>query len=366
MQDVERDAVAYAAGIRKALKCSNNATLEGMVHRALGRRSIRRAPIKAEVTTAIVNGETAIYVASRLTAPRSRWVLAHEFATWVMREDGMPADQARALRSSVAAELLLPESLAASVLRTAPAIIVAEEFVLPTAATLLREAEVLGVPTALVVPGRYVRVKGNDAGRLPLEQEALELLASRRGIGVIRFPVPEDGGTVVRLAALLRLCLRSRALGRLAVVALVGGLVRRLDLDLDHGRRLWRGFLLVGGSNLLGALDAPEERSVVVGRLPLREPLFDDVGGVAKDLRGPPGSRFGRGNRRPVSKDEPVERNARELGQAGDDAEVHAHARVFGQATARHVQLRSGVPDLFGQLVFTFLRQRRGFLNPLR
>lgn len=193
--------MAYAAGIRKALKCSENATLEGMIHRAMGRKAIRRAPIRAEVATAIVNGETAIYVASRLTAQRARWVLAHEFSSWVMREDGMSATDARSLRSSVAAELLLPESLAASVLRAAPALVVAEEFILPTAATLLREAEVLRVPTALVVPGRYVRVKGDDLGRLPIEQGALELLASRRGIGVIRFPVPEEGGTIVRLAA---------------------------------------------------------------------------------------------------------------------------------------------------------------------
>lgn len=193
--------MAYAAGIRRALKCSENATLEGLVHRALGRKSIRRAPIKAEVTTAIVNGETAIFVASRLSAPRGRWVLAHEFASWVMGEDGVDPTDARALRSRVAAALLLPTGMAADVLRASCAAIVAEEFVLPTAATYLREAEVLRVPTALVVPGRYFRIRGDDDGRLPTELAALELLASRRGIGVTRFGVPEDGGTIIQIAA---------------------------------------------------------------------------------------------------------------------------------------------------------------------
>lgn len=201
MADVHGDAIAYAAGIRRALKCSENATLEGMIHRALGRKAIRRAPIKDEVTTAIVNGETAIYVASRLSAPRGRWVLAHEFTSWVMKQDGLTHAVARSLRASVAAELLLPEHVANRVFQTASAVAVAAEFVLPEAATLLREAEVMHLPTALVVPGRYSRVRGDDYGRLPLERAALELLASPRGIGVLRFPVPEEKGTVIRVAA---------------------------------------------------------------------------------------------------------------------------------------------------------------------
>lgn len=197
-------AKVYAAGIRRALNCSDNATLEGMIHRALGRGTIRKAAIRTETVVAVVNGETAFCVSSRLSPARSRWALAHAFAAWAMRADGVPAAEANRLRSPLAAELLLPTETAIRVLRVASATVVAEEFVMPTAATMLREAEVLRVPTALVVPGRYARVRGDDKGRMPLELHALELLASRRGIGVVRVPVPEEGGVVLRISPLLR------------------------------------------------------------------------------------------------------------------------------------------------------------------
>lgn len=175
--------------------------METLVHRALGTPVQRAKMATTEVTIAKVAGKPVLYVASRLSPARARWCVAWEFTGWAMREDGFDAAEIRRLRAATAADLLLPGDMARRLFRVTTALVVANEFVIPTAAVLLREAELLRLPTALVVPGRYVRIKGDDDGRLPLERAALELLASKRGIGVVRFPVPEEGGTVVRLAA---------------------------------------------------------------------------------------------------------------------------------------------------------------------
>lgn len=201
MTSNEGDAVAYAAGIRRALGCGTTPTIEGIAHRALGHRVRSVSLPKTEATVSRLNDRLVLYVNSRLSPARARWAVALEFTRWAMAADGFSETEIRRLRARVAGDLLLPKDVAACAFRAAAAPAVGHAFSLPTATALLREAEVLRLPTALVVPGRYVRIRGDDAGRLPADLEALELLAGKRGIGVTRYQVPEEGGVVVRLAA---------------------------------------------------------------------------------------------------------------------------------------------------------------------
>ena len=201
MTSDEGDAVAYAAGIRRALGCGETPTIEGLVHRATGSPVGRASFAVTEVTVSNLNHRPVLYVNARLPAARARWCVAWAFAGWAMLQDKMPEGEIRRLRARVAGDLLLPADIAARAFRKASPAAVAVAFSMPLATALLREAEVTRVPTALVVPGRYVRVRGDDAGRLPTGRAALELLAGRRGIGIARYQVPEEGGVVLRVAA---------------------------------------------------------------------------------------------------------------------------------------------------------------------
>ena len=180
---------------------------EDMIDAAMGPRgmAIARLPV-ARSSLSKVGGEWTIFLDPRLPATQMRWRLAHHFSEWLLAQDGVVGVEADALRSPVAAEIILAHDVAARAVGRVAFVDLAARLNVPTTAMLLREAEVARVPTVLLAQGRrgtYARVRGDDSGRLPLEIPALELLASRRGIGVKRYPVPEDFGVVLRLVALL-------------------------------------------------------------------------------------------------------------------------------------------------------------------
>lgn len=197
-----RDTARYAQRVRAALSGGDlGLGLEAMVQARFGAGAIRTAPIREEAVIATVHGQQVIFTSDALTPKRARWCVAHAFASWLLEYDGVPQSERRKLRASLAAELLLPMAACPHLFPTAHAPTLADALKLPLSFVLLREAEIFRKPTALVVPGSWARVLGDDHGRLPPELSALELLASRRGIGVQRWDVPEDRGTVIRVAA---------------------------------------------------------------------------------------------------------------------------------------------------------------------
>lgn len=199
------EAERYATEIRHVLDCVTwTPSIEDLVCRALGRHALRKGPIAAAATRATVNGSTIFYMSTRVAPARARWALAHAFAVWALEHDGFSSDDAQRLRSRLAAEFLLPSDAARRVFPKASPSAVASRLVMPVAASYLREAELLRVPTCLVALGRdglYARTRGDDDGRLPVDLDALRLLASQRSIGVTRTKT-EDGGTIIRLASL--------------------------------------------------------------------------------------------------------------------------------------------------------------------
>jgi hypothetical protein len=206
MERTERAAADYVADVARSLGFGvRRPCVEDFVDAAMGPRGMALATLPvARSALARVGSDWTIFVDQRLSPAQMRWRLAHHFADWLLREDGVGADGAAALRSPVAAELLISHDVAARMVGRVPFLDLARKLVVPAAAMLLREAEVARVPTALLATGqrgRYARVRGDDAARLPTDVAALELLASRRGIGILRFAVPEDGGVIVRVAA---------------------------------------------------------------------------------------------------------------------------------------------------------------------
>ena len=195
----------YAGEIRRALECAGwTPSVEDLVCRALGRHALRRAPIAAAASRATVNGATIFYTSTRVAPAQARWALAHAFAVWALEHDGFSSEEAARLRSPLAAEFLLPAAASRRVFCKASPAAVADRLVVPVAASYLREAELLRVPTCLLAMGRdglYSRTRGDDGGRLPTDLDGLILLASRRSIGVTKTKT-EEGGTIIRLASL--------------------------------------------------------------------------------------------------------------------------------------------------------------------
>lgn len=196
------DTERYAQQIRAALSGGDvGLGLEAMVGARFGAGAIRTARIREEVVVAPIHGQNVIFTSDTLSPKRTRWCVAHAFASWLLEQDGVPQTERRKLRAALAAELLLPLAACPHLFPAAHVPTLAEALRLPLSFVLLREAEVFRKPTALVVPGVYARVLGDDGGRLPPDLAALELLASRRGIGVQRWDVPDDRGVVIRVAA---------------------------------------------------------------------------------------------------------------------------------------------------------------------
>lgn len=171
-----------------------------LAERLLGAHAVVRSLAVTRPVIQIYGGQRRVVLPGRASLEQRHWHLAHALAGHVLEGDGFAGDEVTTLRPLVAAALVLP---AASVSRYLPRVGtegVARALRLPFAAVCLREAELLRVPTALVVPGRYARVRGDDAGRLPTDLAALELLAGRRGIGVHKIAAPDEGGVIVRAA----------------------------------------------------------------------------------------------------------------------------------------------------------------------
>lgn len=201
MKSTERDAVEYVGAIRRALRFGGTVpTLEETIERAMGTDAIVKGIAREGARVARVGQQHVIWTSARLRRDRQRWHIAHAFVRWALEQDGLSEREAAELRSPMAAEVLLPSAYVARAFGGVDAVAVAREYVTPPTATILREAELLRVPTALVVPGRYARVRGDDVGRLPTDLAALELLAGRRGIGVRKIAAPDEGGVIVRAA----------------------------------------------------------------------------------------------------------------------------------------------------------------------
>lgn len=196
------ESIGYADRVRAAvLAAGESRSFEGLATAMLGDEPVRPAGIREEATWGTLYGRRVIFTADWLSPRRARWCAAHLFASWLLARDGVAYPEVRRFRAAVAAELLLPAEVCRVVLPAPCSETLADALRVPLSVPLLREAAVFRLPTALVVPGVHARVLGDDNGRLPPTLAELELLASRRGIGVRRWNVPEDRGTVIRVAA---------------------------------------------------------------------------------------------------------------------------------------------------------------------
>ena len=206
MSGTGKRAAQFVGGVTKALRFGlRRPSVEDMVDAAMGPRGMAIAHLPVvRSSLSRVHGEWSIFLDPSLAPAQMRWRLAHHFSEWLLLQEGVTGAEAARLRSPIAAEMAIAHDVAARAVGRVPFVDLATRLVLPVATMLLREAEVARVPTALLAQGArgtYARVRGDDAGRLPVDVCALELLASGRGIGVVRYPVPEDFGVVLRLVA---------------------------------------------------------------------------------------------------------------------------------------------------------------------
>ena len=167
-----------------------------LARRLFGAQAVVRFHAQALAKVQSHAGRLRVVVPAGLDPAAAHWAIGHALADWLLRHDGLDDARILPIRSGLAAAIVLPREQVADY-SDLSAQEIADALTLPVAATLLREAEVSRVPTALVVPGRYARVRGDDAGRLPRDPAALEYLAAHRAVGVVQIRVPE--GVVLRL-----------------------------------------------------------------------------------------------------------------------------------------------------------------------
>jgi len=194
--DRSEDAEHYVSALWRTLRVAESPGARALAERLFGRGAVVWFGSAAIGQVADHGGKARVVVPRASSAALSHWQIGHALADWLLERDGVLALERRALRAGVAATIVLPPDQVIDFAPSLGAVEVARLLTLPVAATLLREAEVSRVPTALVAPG-YTRTRGDDAGRLPRDRAGLALLASSNVIGVRRYVVPE--GVVIRL-----------------------------------------------------------------------------------------------------------------------------------------------------------------------
>lgn len=153
---------------------------------------------------------TRMVVNRSLSPERRAWKIAQSFAGWAMREDGWSPEDVRAVRSQVAAALLMPEDVVVSVLRAHDHRAAARALRVPVASLYMREGEVLEVPTAVVMPSlSWARVAGDPGRRLPAPEELLAV-AHLPTLGIEKVATP-DGEIVLRARSASRSVPRAAA-----------------------------------------------------------------------------------------------------------------------------------------------------------
>lgn len=194
--DSTAEAETFAADTWRTMGVAESPGVRSLAMRLFGSQAVVFSHARPIAKVQAFAGRPRVVVPAHVDLATAHWQIGTALADWMLRRDGLKDAAVRSVRSGLAAAIVLPkEQLVDYSDLTAEEI--AQALTLPVAATLLREAEVSRVPTALVVVGRYTRVRGDDAGRLPRDAEALEFLATHRAVGVVRIPVPE--GVVLRL-----------------------------------------------------------------------------------------------------------------------------------------------------------------------
>lgn len=191
------EAERYADGLWRTLRVAESPGARTLAGRIFGPGAIVWSGTGRAGTVESHGGKARVVVPRASDAATSHWQIGHALADWFLVRDGVPWAQRRQLRAPLAAAIILPAGQVSDYAPRLGAVEIARLLTLPVASTLLREAEVSRLPTALVVVGRYTRIRGDDAGRFPTDATALELLAASRAIGVRRYVVPE--GVVIRL-----------------------------------------------------------------------------------------------------------------------------------------------------------------------
>lgn len=200
MDGDETQAVTYADGVRHSLGLPENATIRTVVQAAMGADCLRLLPMRRGDSALMRSGDQWQIVARKgIPSDRVAWVVAWQLSSWLLRQDGVTEDGMRRVRSRVAAELLMPRSVASRQAHKSDPVLTSERFKWPLAATLLRQAELLRIPTCLVLPSGYVRTRGDDGARLPTTADEVRAMAARARIGVKKYNLPD--GLVLQLTA---------------------------------------------------------------------------------------------------------------------------------------------------------------------
>jgi len=214
----ERLGVDYARATLRMLgfPADAHAGAQAVAEVVFGVGCVERAVMRERSAVARVGGALRLFVHARLSRAAQHWQIAYRTAAWLMAEDGADEELVRrgrtaaqidAVRCAAAALLLLPRDRVARALRVDGPESVASRLTVPVPATYLRQSEIEGAGCAYVVPGEYVRVRG-DRAPFPRDERALERLITE-GTASLRLrkvrPAGERGVLLVTRAALRRL-----------------------------------------------------------------------------------------------------------------------------------------------------------------
>ncbi len=123
-----------------------------------------------------ISGRWQIQTQRGISVGREHWGAWWQLAQWLLAQYGVDEQVARQVRAQVAAALMLPASEIGPIRGEALAHL-AEHFRSTQAACAMRVADVDLRPTAVVVPERWARIRGDVVGFFPRDRGSLEAMA---------------------------------------------------------------------------------------------------------------------------------------------------------------------------------------------
>lgn len=189
------DADLYAEDLARALGFAAPPGVSALADRVWGRGAIGLVSRGPAFQLVRRGGGHALFLRDDVEHEVRHWTAARELARFCLEQDGVRLSSAQ-----VGGAIVLPRASFARSLSRVSAQIVAANFDAPVAATMLRDAELHDVPTAIVTP-RWSRVRGDRRGRLPTDHATLRAIASG-GVGVVglRKTKTPQGETLIRVA----------------------------------------------------------------------------------------------------------------------------------------------------------------------
>jgi hypothetical protein len=189
------DADLYAEDLARALGFAAPPGVSELADRVWGRGAIGLVSRGPAFRLVPRGSGHALFLRDDVDYEVRHWTAARELARFCLERDGVAMSSAQ-----VGGAIVLPRATFAQSLARVSVQVVAECFDAPVAATMLRDAELHDVPTAIVTP-RWSRVRGDRRGRLPKDHATLrEIASSRVGVCGLRKTKTPQGETLIRVA----------------------------------------------------------------------------------------------------------------------------------------------------------------------